>query len=220
MNKKKFRRSILIFLVLIFFLYLQGITQGTNNRDNHYTLIINIELDKKIYDYSDYGEPPQVAIWLEDLENNEIRTIYVTRRTAENDWYGKTECPVSLPLWQSRKKKNLPDGVSGATEKNFIKRSLQIKKDITFNIFIEVNVAGDYNRNFPANFENGSPDPQGNGQPSIIYRGKIKINKGERTIPEVIGRSMQLDPVKDVISDMKGITSALKVIKKIEVYIK
>lgn len=215
----RFVTGLLILFLLTIFSFSSG--KQKDFKENYLSLTIRIELDKKIYDFSDYGEPPQVALWLEDTENGEITTVYVTRRTAENDWYGKTECPVSLPFWQSREKRlSLPDGISGATEKEFINKTVQVNQYREFYIFIEVNVAGDYNRNFPANFDDGSPDPQGNGQPSLIFRGKIKVEKGEKTIPAIIGRSLQLDPVKDVINDLKGMTSALKIISKVEVFIK
>ncbi len=210
-------------LLILFLLTISTYSSGKqkNFKENSLLITIRIELDKKIYDFSDYGEPPQIAVWLEDTERSEIRTVYVTRRTAENDWYGKTECPVSLPFWQSRKKKSsLPDGISGATEKELITRTIQVNQYREFFIFIEVNVAGDYNRNFPANFDDGSPDPQGNGQPSLIYRGKIRAIRGEKASPVIIGRSLQLDTVEDVINDLKGMTSALKIISKIEVFIK
>ena len=95
-------------------------------------LTFSLELNQKVYEYSDWGEPPQFAIWLEDADSSRIRTIWVTYRTGTGDWKGKVECPVALPYWVSRYNKETAtsgpptffepviDAITGATPKQDI----------------------------------------------------------------------------------------------------
>ena len=46
------------------------------------SLKFSIEQEADIYEESDYGEPPQLAIWLEDPETGKLTTVYATYRTA------------------------------------------------------------------------------------------------------------------------------------------
>ena len=60
-------RKILIYtfveLIAILSLSVSGICQ---NADEKVRLVFNIHQEQDIYDESDYGEPPQFAIWIED----------------------------------------------------------------------------------------------------------------------------------------------------------
>ena len=64
------------------------------------TLIqIDIHQNKKIIHLSNFAEPPQFAIWLENPSTKELKTVFVTHRVAKGDWEGKANVPVALPLW-------------------------------------------------------------------------------------------------------------------------
>ncbi len=180
-------------------------------------------LNREIYEMSDFGEPPQVAIWIEYVKNLECETIYVTRRTARARWKGKVECPVSLPIWEKNIKKfekNL-DAMTAATPKSDrIQIKFKLNSGVLVRMFLEINVSGDYNRTFPYRNVSGMPDPQGNGQPSLIYSTGIFRVSGKTHVPfQLIGRSDQWKVVSHIISDLKGITSAGKLIKKAEIRI-
>jgi hypothetical protein len=192
-------------------------------------LTISIELDPRVYDYTDYGEPPQLAVWLEQPGSGKIRTLFVTYRTAKGEWHGKIECPVSLPYWLSRYRKEsgttglpgpknpVPDAVSGATPKKEFTVKTVLPEGSRWNYYIEVNASGDYNRRFPSVSDNGMPDSQGNGQPSLIYTGEIEAVPGQRSTPLLAGRTKQLNRVDKIIKNLEGITSAKGLLTKITV---
>jgi hypothetical protein len=193
------------------------------------TLIFSIQQDQNIYDQSIYGEPPQFSIWLEDPESGEVKTVFVTRKTGTGDFEGKSHVPVALPAWiavfqKETGRQDTPspmhpvDIVTGATPKegNFSKKTT-VALGSEWLYFIEVNVAGDYNPNFPSYTASGIPDPHGNGQPSIIYRGKIKAIHDKESMPELIGRTEQMYLGTNINSDLKGISSARKVFREIKV---
>ena len=62
-------------------------------------LTVYLELNPKVYNHTVYGDPPQLAIWLEHLETGELKSLFVTYRAATGNWRGKFECPVALPYW-------------------------------------------------------------------------------------------------------------------------
>lgn len=202
---------------------------GLSGAEETVELTVSLTLERRVYDYSDYGEPPQLAIWLENSETGEMRTVFITRRTATGDWHGKIECPVSLPYWVSRynastgasglpgRKNRVPDAVTGATPKETLTVKEKIPKGSTWVCFIEMNVAGDFNRDFPSVLDDGAPDPQANGQPSLVYKGQIEAVKGKKVIPELVGRTLQMDPTDKLVTDLTGITNAKKVITKVVV---
>ena len=202
-------------------------TQESNSTNAK--LIFSLTLNQRVYDFSDYGEPPQFAIWLEDPNSGEIRTVWVTYRTAVNRWKGKIECPVSLPYWRSLFNKETQaagspafrrpvlDAVTGATPTHAFTVNSEVADNSTWNYFIEVNVSGDYNRDFPSTRPNGAPDPHGNGQPSIVYKGSIKAIDDAHDIPELIGRTDQWQRIDHLITDTEGITSAKELLSSIEV---
>jgi hypothetical protein len=190
----------------------------------------SMDVDRDVYKYSNYGEPPQLAIWLEQPETGKIRTVWVARRSGRRLWKGKVECPTALPYWESRHNKEksayrqrgllerLVDAISGATPKGgTFKARVELPLGSKWEYYIEMNVSGDYNYDFPSCLEDGTPDPEGNGQPSLIYKGIIKATPGNSCIPELIGRTDQWIAVDHIIEDLKGITNAKKVLSNINV---
>ena len=74
--------------------------------------------------------------------------------------------------------------------------------------FVEVNLSGDFNGDFPFRDTNGMPDPEINGQPSLIYQGKIKAIPNQIGYLKLIGRTDQWVAVDHIIKDLSGITTA------------
>ncbi len=188
-----------------------------------------LKLNPDIYLKSNYKKPPQFALWLEDETEGTIRTIWVTSKTGTGSWGNNIVRTVSLPYWVSRwnietQSKSYPtpenpviNAVTGATPKAEFTAETIVPAKRALNYFIEVNTSGDYNDAFPVSLQDGKRDRQGNGQPSIIYRGKITASPGRRSSPELIGRTDQLQSVKHIITGLEGITTAKDLFSKIEV---
>ncbi|MBN2457171.1 MAG: hypothetical protein JXB29_11660 [Sedimentisphaerales bacterium] len=127
--------------------------EQTINLDNsvNVNLMFYFELNKKVYEDSDWGEPPQFAIWLEEPNSGIIHTVCVSYRTASGDWMGKVECPLSLPYWVSRYNKQtgnkgaptfrrkLADAITAATPTQSFSVNTKVPCGSCWKYFIEVN---------------------------------------------------------------------------------
>jgi hypothetical protein len=201
----------------------------TIDTPEHVTLKFHLRLDPDVYKNSYFKKPPQFALWLEQLPSRKIRTVWVTYYTATGDWGPGIVRPVSLPYWVSRwnletqtlgdPTPNNPavDAVTGATPKTVLVVETPVPAETVFDYFIEVNVSGDYNETFPAVKEDGTPDQNGNGQPSIIYKGRITSSSGRKSTPRLVGRTDQWQAVDHIITDLKNITTAKNLFSEINV---
>ncbi len=195
------------------------------------SLHFTIHQEADIYEESDFGEPPQLAIWLEDPETGKRQTVYVTYRTATGDFYGKVECPVSLPAWvmvwrEETGNEGFPtprartvEAVTAATslEKVINASTSGIPKGKKLIYYIEHNVAADFNAAYPFEGDNMQLDYQRNGQPSLIYRGEITAVPGESSVPVAWARTEQYQFTGEIIRDLEGMKNALECFSKIEV---
>jgi len=193
------------------------------------TLQFSLSLDPQVYAKSHYKKPPQFAIWIEDAAGEKIRTVWVTEIAGAGNWGGKTVRPVSLPYWVSRWNKETgctgdptpenpaADAVTGATPKQDLTCRTKVPAGTRWNYFIEVNVSGDFNDSFAAVSKDGRKDRNGNGQPSIVYKGQITALPGQRSEPKLTGRTDQFEAVSSIISDVEGISDAKDLFSKIEI---
>jgi len=198
-----------------------GLKQKNNN------VSFEIEINEDNYRNTIFGESPQISIWAEDNDHNKFVNIYVTERTWKDDWVGKIHCEVALPFWNRRRKlfKLASDSlrydieaVSSATSKNNqISTGIYLNKNTNWQYFIEVNVSGDYNEFYKPFLENGTPDTEGNGQPSIIYSGIINFEKEDSSESEIIGRTHQTKITDSLIENLYGLTTAKNILNKIEI---
>jgi len=193
------------------------------------TLVFQIELNQQVYENSTWGDPPQLAVWLQDEENQGIRTVAVTHRTGACDWEGKVECSVALPCWvtfynQETGTQGPPtwdhpaaDAITCATPRAKLSAAARVPRATRWEYFVEVNVSGDYSVHFPHMSEDGLSDRYGNGQPSVVYRGSIEAIEGTTSRPELWGRTDQHLPVSEVITDVDQITTARELLRTIAV---
>lgn len=190
----------------------------------HVTMIV----DKEVYLKTDFGEPPQIAVWMEQPETGKIRTVWVARRSGRRWWKGKVECPVALPYWESRHKreksdyqergllKRFIDAISGATPTGGpFGVETPVAAGETWQFFVEVNLSADFNRDFPSQLMDGTPDTEVNGQPSLIYRGVIRTEPGQSAEATLLGRTDQWAAVDRIIPDLAGITTARDILSNI-----
>ena len=129
------------------------------------SLLINSGCNRDLVEYdSNIKNPPQIAIWTEDMEGNYPSTVYVTHKIATQSWQasGGNRRKEALPHWCYQrgiqyedglylpsKKEPLTDGISGATPKG----SFNVKMSPTgklkkFIVKIEINHSTDI-RNRP-----------------------------------------------------------------------
>lgn len=208
----------------------EAVAENPQPDSNSVILEFSLFVNQDAYELTNYGDAPQLAIWLENEDSNQVRTVWVSHRAGKNDWKGKVECPVALPYWQSRHQFEK----KGFRERNFIRRvidtitgatptggkftqTIVVPKNSRWNYFIEINVSGDYNAAFPYWSKTGMPDSEGNGQPSLIYSGKIIADGHSTDEPELTGRTDQRHAVTQLNHDLSGITTAHNLVTKLKV---
>ena len=191
-------------------------------------LTVSMEVDRDVYLNTLYGEPPQIAVWLEQPKTGKIRTIWVARRAGRRWWKGKVECPVALPYWESRHRheksdykgrgllKRFIDAVSGATPTGGpFTVEIDLNAGETWDFYVEVNLSADFNAAFPQRRDDGLPDPEVNGQPSVIYKGRIETLPGQKARAVLVGRTDQWEAVDELIVDLEGITTAREIVRRV-----
>ncbi|MHC4518586.1 MAG: hypothetical protein ACYTAS_08365, partial [Planctomycetota bacterium] len=192
-------------------------------------LVFDVELNRQVYEDSAWGDPPQLAIWLENEADGSIRTVAVTHRTGAGDWEGKVECSVALPYWiafynRETGTKGPPtwnhpaaDAITCATPRATLNAVGRVGRDSQWEYCVEVNVSGDYNVRFPSLSDEGRSDRYGNGQPSLVYRGSIEAVEGAKSRPILVGRTDQHEPVRELATDLREITTARALLRSIHV---
>lgn len=183
--------------------------------------------------------PPQFAIWIEDTSGNYISTVFVTYKTATEGWQSNAgnRRKESLPHWCHQrgvvyedglllptKEHPLVDGITGATpqEDKTIKIS-PVNLEKPFVIKAEFNHSVDFNRYYPKDAKEGdanySGGEMGSGQPAVVYSATI-YRDTKKTILELMGHSSPDGSQANVYADMQTLTTALTIVKSINVAIK
>ncbi|MTI57389.1 DUF2271 domain-containing protein [Geosporobacter ferrireducens] len=175
--------------------------------------------------------PPQMAIWVEDLEGNYIDTLYVTRKTVNQSWSKAPSDPTlkdqiqrkeSLPYWTHKRGDSqiAPDAITSATPKGNLELNTKLNtaKD-QFVVLAEINMSTDFNEYYPKEAIQGdnnySGGEFGSGQPSIIYAATINAadNKTYELVP--IGHSSPDGSNGNLYSDLTKLTTAKNIVDKI-----
>lgn len=192
---------------------------------------IDIHQNKKIIHLSNFAEPPQFAIWLENPASGDLKTVFVTHRVAKGDWEGKANVPVALPRWyqlfrgdkkpdiSKEKNKNKDLAISGATPKaDYFSMRIEVEPGSEWICWIEMNLAGDFNDAFPEiDIATLREDEYSNGQPALIYRCDLKAVEGNSYKPVIESQSVWNKGVVNIEPVGEGVTTAKEVFDDIKI---
>jgi len=228
----KFYRDLPALIVVMAMLIVSGCSEDAGTCESalgRVYLVFDITLNQRVYQDSAWGDPPQIAIWIQNRDDKGIQTVMVTHRTGACDWEGKVECAVALPYWVGFYDAETgtagppswdhpaPDAVTRATPTARLTARARVSRGSRWNYFIEVNVSGDYNLEFRSLTREGRSDRYGNGQPSLVYHGSIDSIEGAISQPVLLGRTDQYEPVSRIIENMEGITTARELFESISI---
>lgn len=192
-------------------------------------LQFDIHQNEKMIFLSTYAEPPQFAIWIENVNTGELQTVFVTKRVSTGDWEGKANVPVALPTWfglfkGENKSHNVVAGdkfnaVTGATPKDdFFSVRVEVKPGSTWVCWIEMNLAGDYNESFPElNLETFEEDVYACGQPALLFNDTVTAVEGVEYNPSLYAQSVwengldRIEPVSDGVTTAREVFDSLRI---------
>lgn len=185
---------------------------------------INIHQNQEAIYASTFAEPPQFAIWLENVKTGKCQTVFVTRRAGAGDWEGKADVPVALPRWTQlfkEKEQTQPSAtdeesisaITGATPKDdYFSVRAEVRPGSKWICWVEMNLAGDYNDAYPEqDIESLEVDEFSNGQPALLYRSEITADEGLKFGFKLAAQSLfengkiLVEPVGDGITTAKEV---------------
>ena len=201
--------------------------------------------DKWLHDFPMFlginkKNPPQIAIWIEDLNGKYLTTVYASHKIATESWQanGGNRRKESLPVWcyargvqysdglyLPTKNEPLVDGISGATPHGSFDVKIRPVGDLRqFVVKIELNHSTDWNDSYPKNAKEGdanySGGKEGSGQPAVVYSVTIDLDSGQKQyIAELIGHSSPDGSSGEIYTDTSSLASALNIAKKITINI-
>ena len=237
---KEYTMFIKKYFILFIFFAIFGLNQFYGDTQSK---IISIKINagkNYTHNYGILKLIPQIAIWIEDINGNYIDTIYVTFRSAKSQWRGGNNIrrPEALPIWSYKKgikyedglymptrNKPLNDSITGATPTSSFAKEWKIPTDLKQKIFIlkiEVNNSFDYNNIYNKKLPKDSLYYNNvNGQPSLLYEGKIDLSKNNNEIKlNIIGHGDVMGNNGNINKDISFLTDSLNIIDSIYVYIK
>ena len=195
-------------------------------------LEFDIHQDKDLIILTTFAEPPQFAIWLEDPVSHQLKTIFVTYRSATGDMVGKYECPGCLPRWFEVFKQETgkagyptqdypaPAAVTVPTPQDeHFKLTYEVKPNSKWICWLEMNLAGDFNEKYQEYDPNTKTiDWDFSGQPPLIYRAEITATPGKQFVPELYGKAVlnspdgqTVQPITDGITTAKDVFISIKI---------
>ncbi|WP_246434599.1 hypothetical protein [Teredinibacter haidensis] len=179
--------------------------------------------------------PPQMVFWLENMENNHIRTLFITAKTGYSFLFPhdplrtdiverKESFPYWLHKWQQGNQATKLDALTGATPKGHFTLKARLPQSLRrFQVLAEINRSFDYNRYYTKDRYPEDPIYSGSGnpaQPSIIYQTTIDLDSEHLVfVMKPIGHGHHSGNDGNLYTDMQGIDSALHIIRRIIVEI-
>jgi len=187
---------------------------------------------------------PTFAIWLEDMDQNYIRTLFVTKSIAtgiyghgpiqKEIWDNKPgpqKRPATLPYWLHKRSDALKipllpdsthpvvDGYTGATPKSdfVIKTGTPEFIPRKIRVLMEINQPWDWNEFWTNNLHDDA-DYRTSAQPSLVYAVSIDLDKPE---PEYflnpIGHGQYAGADGMLYTDLRTLNTALKIIDHVSI---
>lgn len=214
------KKSIIVIILFSISLYSQNVMTTRADIVFYRTAIIKVEHGINWQQSTSHGIlPPQMAVWVQDLEDNFLQNIYVTRSFGQQNMLGippnfpSVFSRVSLPFWNKKnymgskkyitKGNTLPDTVSQPTPLSSFSIETRIVDVINEGyVYLEINHLEDTNKTYPVL----------NGQPSLIYRALVDFKKAGKVY------YLELFAMSDVLregiytTNVSGITTADKII--------
>jgi hypothetical protein len=222
MGKKK----VILWSISAFAVTAIAIGVGIYLKNCNKTLIeFEIHINQQAIYLSTYSEPPQFAIWIENLENGKKKQVFVTKRVGVGDWEGKADVPSAIPRWVDvfRNGKAASEDenvtVSGATPKDeYFRIDAAVNTGSCWTVWIEMNLAGDYNDYYPQfNRITHEEDEFACGQPALLYRADIQARQGNEFVPEIVAMSIWEQGENRLLPLDSTITSAQLVFDEISI---
>ena len=213
-------------------------------------LATNIEGFKVAMDiYFEKGKAhnhPTFAIWVEDMQENYIETLFVTRSLATGIWgYGEIAPgrwkpepghnvrPATLPYWLYKRgggKMLLPtpqnpvtDAISGATPVGDFVLETRVPAGAPqkFRLLMEINQICDWNEYWTNDRYPDDPDYKSSSQPAVVYAVTIDPASGvSEYYMNPIGHSHYAGKDGKLYTDLTTLTTALQIANNIVVKVK
>jgi len=172
------------------------------------------------------NNPPQYAVWMEDLDGNYLETIAVTEKIAMEKWVANdgNRRVEALPYWVHSRghvysdgsmlpsgDNPMPDAVTTASAKTDSSLGFNPEIEGSVRIVAEFNHSMDYNTDYPEDTETGS---NVSGQPSVVYSAVIELtalSEGPVQL-NLAGHGSPDGSDGKLYDDCSGLSSALKIV--------
>lgn len=190
---------------------------------------------------------PLFAIWLADENGKFIETLYVSQTIGKGvfpranrktgSWMaGEIQRPATLPYWAHQRgiinengtymptpKQPEVDGVTGATPQKSFKMNLRTSKPLIgkYLLMLELNQSWDWNEYWTNNKFPDDKEYKASSQPALVYKVSFDTNNLLNVYEmKPVGHSNYSGKDGNLTTDISSITTALKIAKKISVYLK
>lgn len=223
--KKIVKRKRFLFGTFVFVM-IAGITAWIYCRHaNRALLEFEIHINRNAIYLSTYSEPPQFAVWLENMKNGRKKQVFVTGRAGTGDWEGKADVPSAIPHWVQIFRNGKDEigsdeiTISGATPKEeYFRIEAEVPSGSEWTAWIEMNLAGDYNEYYPpVNLITHEEDEFACGQPALLYRADISAVPCNEYKPGIVALSLWENGKARLAAPDSTITSAGTVFDEINI---
>ena len=190
---------------------------------------------------------PLYAIWLADENGKFIETLYISQTIGKGvfpranrktgSWMaGEIQRPATLPYWAHQRgiindngtymptpRQPEVDGVTGATPQSSFKMNLKTSKPLTgkYLLMLELNQSWDWNEYWTNNKFPDDKEYKTSSQPALVYQVSFDTNNLLNVYEmKPVGHSHYSGKDGNLTTDLSSMTTALKIAKKISVYLK